>query len=796
MSLKSAQNMPQRFHPPAAANPAYSRQAAGVEALLGAVVAASRELLCSDFEAGLQGALRVLVDGAGVDRAYAVRYDHDLQAGFFVAEHCAPGIATVLETTGAGPYSYADYEEVWRPLLAGQSYTSPFDEKTGANAELNRVTHTKRDLFVPVFLGDVFWGALGFDDCTTGRAFAKAEIDVLRAAAAAVAAALGRSDGERARAEELAGLAELLEKIVSSARRLINEADFEAGLLRWLGELGRAMRATRATYYDCCVHQESGLPSVRMLCEWCAPEATGNIAVSFAAPFVIDPRGAEEGVNALISGRAVAFYTEDCTEPMLSFLRDQGNATVLAVPVFIDGRQYGALSYDFAERRTFDSAVLAILQTAADTLSAILRRNEAVALALNEREARIASENARAVELARLNLELERRNRLLDASARASALLSASEDFDAAVREALGIVAQAAEFDGMLFVEYVDPEGRPDPRFFRIIYAWDCGGLEQAEAKEKICGTHDDMPRFAAGILQRDSILDYRREELPDLATSELQRGMESHYYLTGGIWIDNRPWGAFSCDDRKTDRRRSEEEKGVIAAAARAIGQAVHRRRLERRTEALQHQILTEREQAAVRRATELAQANEALRRSGASLVAETDVGKFLCVLMAETTRLSGAKSAGVFSFDESDGTLRMEAFMTEGRGVDIASDPLMETVAASGAAGNRGAMGGRAAGSGPRLVRQRDATGRAPLADQPGWHRELGHRHVFDVPLHAGGRLIGIFGQCFAEGASPADFDHEHTRILANHAGLGVADVAPISRSARGEYSDGGVA
>ena len=54
---------------------------------------------------------------------------------------------------------------------------------------------------VPVFVGDVWWGFLRFDDCATEREWPAAEVEALKAAAETLGAAIGRSDAARVQAE-------------------------------------------------------------------------------------------------------------------------------------------------------------------------------------------------------------------------------------------------------------------------------------------------------------------------------------------------------------------------------------------------------------------------------------------------------------------------------------------------------------------------------------------------------------------------------------------------------------------
>lgn len=754
-----------------------------VEALLRAVVAASRELLAVEFSGGLKRALQVLGHEAELDRVYVVRYDYERRAAFLAGEYCAPGIAHLAEIVGRNPHGSADYEEIWPPLLAGRSYSSTSRQRTGRKADLNRLTGVKRDLFVPVVVNGSVWGALGFDNCTSEREFSDAETEVLRSAAAVVAAALARGQAD----EERAGLAELLERIVGSARCFINETEFEGSLARWLGDLGETLQAVRATYHAVYVDDQRGLHTLRTLTEWIAPGVSSDRPVlSFKALHDLDPRRAEEISEALSQGRSSEIHVDQSAGPIRVFLHTRGSATVLVAPVLLNDRNQEAILFEFARRSTFNPAVLAALQAAADSVSATLKRNEAVRAALAEREARRAAEEARAVELAGLNHELELRNRLLDAAARASALLSGRGDFDAAVRDALGIVATAAGYDRVVLVRHLDASGHYAGVYrWRVTHEWVGPGLMSQLGGELAEGLMSDSPDFSCRILERDVILEYKTAELVDVEFREMQCDLGVQVMLAGNIWIDGVPWGAFSCDDCTRDRRRSAQERTLVATATRAIGQAVYRRSIEVRRDELQRQLLTEREQAAMRRAEEFARTNAALRRSTERLATDGDLNGFLCALMAEACLLTGAKSAGVFICDTEHGDLRMRAFMTEGREVDIATHPMMELW--------RRPVS-REIAEGWLQATEKDyawfdnsvPVERHPWPISREWHLSLGHRYVIDVPLHAGGELIGFLGQCFAGENWPEDFDSERTRILANHAALAL-QLSRLSQQAR---------
>lgn len=181
------------------------RDAARRGVLLGAVAQAAEVLTgTAHLATALAEAAHVLGEATGVDRVNVFRYNHPAATGFLDAEWARDGVPA-LSAVDPGPFPFTPYAEVWRPLMGGAVYQSPLGAKTGANRALNEATGTRTDLFVPIFVDGTFWGAINFDDCTAERAWADGEVEVLRAAGAAVAAAVRREAQERAHAEALAG---------------------------------------------------------------------------------------------------------------------------------------------------------------------------------------------------------------------------------------------------------------------------------------------------------------------------------------------------------------------------------------------------------------------------------------------------------------------------------------------------------------------------------------------------------------------------------------------------------------
>lgn len=176
-----------------------------LEDLLRTVAEVSRQLgLETDLYKGLARAVAILGEMTGFDRVYLLRREWLNQENCLshLALHAKPGVCTVDERWVV--LKEADYPEVIEVLLRGEAWQSVQENRKGKNQELNASLGTQSDVIVPIFVNREFWGAIGFDDCHSGRRFQPAEIDALRGVAAAIAGAVQRSGLEQEKTEAIA----------------------------------------------------------------------------------------------------------------------------------------------------------------------------------------------------------------------------------------------------------------------------------------------------------------------------------------------------------------------------------------------------------------------------------------------------------------------------------------------------------------------------------------------------------------------------------------------------------------
>lgn len=190
--------------------------------------AAETFLRSASWQTVLPGVLERLGTAADVSRSYAFLNAVGAEGELLqdqIFEWCAPGIEGTMSDPENHdlPYlpKYPHYVEelsAGRIMVMRQSEAIPVDLVDLVDEEILSTA------FVPVFVGDDWWGYLGFDDCLIERNWSKAELDALKVAAATLGAAVGREASDAARAE-----AEHLYRVLVEQIPAVTYVDVSAG---------------------------------------------------------------------------------------------------------------------------------------------------------------------------------------------------------------------------------------------------------------------------------------------------------------------------------------------------------------------------------------------------------------------------------------------------------------------------------------------------------------------------------------------------------------------------------------
>jgi PAS domain S-box-containing protein len=173
------------------------------DAVLEAVAfAAERLLLAADWREAADEVLARMGVAAGVSRAYVIenhRADDGRLLGTMRHEWCAPGVASQAGTPFLDAAPWDEGLDRWAAMHArGEAIVSHVADLPAAERGEFEALGIVSIAEHPVFVDGAWWGAIGFDDCASERAW-KAELEALRAAATLLGAAVTRHRVERDR---------------------------------------------------------------------------------------------------------------------------------------------------------------------------------------------------------------------------------------------------------------------------------------------------------------------------------------------------------------------------------------------------------------------------------------------------------------------------------------------------------------------------------------------------------------------------------------------------------------------
>ncbi len=157
--------------------------------------AAERFLGSTNLEANIHQLLADLGTALLIDRAYVFE-NSPLDAGLLVMsqrwEWCAPGIITQIDNPDLQylPYQESGFGRWARLMSQGQPIYGNVSTFPMCEQAILADQHICSMAVVPIFANQDWWGFIGFDDCQNERSWSTVEIDMLKAAASLIGAAI------------------------------------------------------------------------------------------------------------------------------------------------------------------------------------------------------------------------------------------------------------------------------------------------------------------------------------------------------------------------------------------------------------------------------------------------------------------------------------------------------------------------------------------------------------------------------------------------------------------------------
>lgn len=442
-----------------------SDEHARVKALLQSIVGGTRVLLdAPEFEPALRNWLAMMGAAQGALRAsyYDMAFFEDARdftlrclcewSSIEAEQGCPGGVSfanpVLIDTRGAG--------DLPRRTHAGETVAYQVDEVTGWLGEALRAQGHATTIVCPIMDQNRCVGAISFD-YTERREVNPTDETILRTAADALASVLNRNElqarliaEQKARADENERLAALLQAIADAARTLIDAAEFEPAIRLFLKAIGEAAGADACICTHGIADRRDGTASQHRFAEWRRREIGREDTTSAPAQRISEPNGVEGHVRGVPDAASQPLQTDNLARglPLPPRAVATEMRTLVEVPIRLGAQIWGFIGFDFRDHRAMGEREMAVLQTAADLLSSVLRRNETQAVADRERQQREQIERQRADENERLARQLERITRV-------SRELLAAQSFEDNLPSLIGGLGEAVDADGCSFCQII-----------------------------------------------------------------------------------------------------------------------------------------------------------------------------------------------------------------------------------------------------------------------------------------------------------------------------------------------------
>ncbi len=182
-------------------------------------------MMANSFDEFMMTTLEDIGKGLNVSRTYLFKYDADTDFYNYLYEWCAEGIVTFIDKVDGYPGAFI--QEFSDKLKRNENVSVPDVDRLGSEELQSELKG--QDIYAlqlcPVFINNVFYGMLGFDDCNLEREWTEEDLNLLRGVSIVIGHTLSHFDKEA----EINNLLELSQK---QNDRLLNFAHIVSHNLR------------------------------------------------------------------------------------------------------------------------------------------------------------------------------------------------------------------------------------------------------------------------------------------------------------------------------------------------------------------------------------------------------------------------------------------------------------------------------------------------------------------------------------------------------------------------------------
>jgi PAS domain S-box-containing protein len=332
--------------------------------------AAARFLETTSWEQRIAEILERLGTAAEVSRIYMFQ-NHAGEGAALLAsqryEWVAPGVIPQIDNPELQSFSFsASGFQRWEQLLChGESIHGSVRAFPEAERLLLASHGIDSIVVAPIFVGQTWWGHIGFDQCGSERLWSAAEMDALKAAAGILGATIQREQAEATLRESERRYRDLFAAARRQAQELWLLDQVRGALAREL-DLPAVSRIVVEAIRETFGYSQAGLYMLR--------ENVLYLQHQVGYDQVIEHMSITEGVIGRVARTGLPILLEDVRSDPSYVGAISGIVSEIAVPLFDQGQVVGALNVESSGDHVLGEADLRLLQAVGANVNIVIER--------------------------------------------------------------------------------------------------------------------------------------------------------------------------------------------------------------------------------------------------------------------------------------------------------------------------------------------------------------------------------------------------------------------------------------
>ncbi len=454
-------------------------------------------------------------------------------------------------------------KEWYEAMMAGEAYYGTPDILSPYEIEIYAQEGLLSFINVPIFVGEQWWGLIGFDDYVTPRTWTPIEIDAVKITASTLGAAIY----QQFNAEGLRRRDAILQAVNFAAQRFLQAEDWRKEISAVLAQFGHATQASHAYIFEKHL-LPNGLPALSQKYEWVAEGVTPDMGDPEFENIEIFNRHADPWFDRLASGEMHQGNLESLQPAEREFFRSRKVKAIIDAPIMVGGQWWGVIGFDDCfTLRTWSLAEMDAIKIAASTLGTAIQRKTT-------------------------DETLHRRDAILQAATTSARSFLQSSDWRGEMPKVLEQLGQATTSSHVFIFENMmtsDGEWVTSLRF-----EWSAPGIQSdmdnpLYQNVPIISEDEWYLTMAAGKVYYANL-----DTLPP-SEAEIFRQQGLLSLINIPIFVGNEWWGNIGLDDFLEMRQWSSVEIDALQIAASTLGAAIQRQINDealRRADAILHAV------------------------------------------------------------------------------------------------------------------------------------------------------------------------------------------------------------